>query len=73
MVITETVMIKECPYYHTYSDKELFICKKSDPSHIYTHKYDEMDAELDYIESNIPIPQKEWTAEEALKIITGGE
>ena len=41
--------------------------------HIYTHKYDEMDAELDYIESNIPIPQKELTAEEALKIITGGE
>ena len=71
MVITDTVIIKDCPYLHTYSDQGLYICKPEEPAHIYSHKYDTIDVIPDYIETDIPLPVEPLTAEEALEIIMG--
>lgn len=72
MIKTETIMIGERPFLHTYSDEKLRIMRDGE---IYDEAIDPVDSGRVYTETDEKIQNQgnAVTSDEALSIITGGE
>ena len=68
MIYTETITINGKQFDHTYSDT-YFI--ERDGAR-YSDAVDPLNSGRQYTETDIPLPERELTAEEPLHIITGG-
>lgn len=68
MIHIEQIEIKGKMYKYVYSDQFLIerdgIC--------YVDAIDPIDSNREYLETRIPLPERDLTPEEALKIIVGG-
>lgn len=68
MIYTETIELYGTQYLKTYSDS-YFIQRDGET---YRNAIDPLNSGRQYTETDIPLPERELTAEEALEIITGG-
>ena len=68
MIYTETITINVKQFVHTYSAL-YFIARDGGR---YSAAVDPLSSGRPYPETDIPLPERELTAEEALDIITGG-
>lgn len=76
MIITENVTKYEADYKHTYSDqRKLIYCERDtigEEKLYFSHAWDPVSSDREYVESDIYIDDnRDLTAEEALRIITG--
>ena len=68
MIYTETITINGKQFDHTYSDT--YFIERGGVR--YSDAVDPLNSGRRYTETDIPLPERELTAEEALDIITGG-
>lgn len=68
MIFKKPIEINRSEFLKTYSDS--FCIRNGDV--IYDEAIDPLNSERVYTETDIPLPERELTAEEALEIITGG-
>lgn len=68
MIYTETITLNHMQYNRTYSDS--YYIERDGVQ--YAEAFDPLNSGRQYTETDIPLPERELTAEEALEIITGG-
>lgn len=68
MIHTEIITLNGKQYNRTYSDT--YYIERDGAQ--YVEAVDPLNSGRQYAETNIPLPERELTAEEALEIITGG-
>jgi hypothetical protein len=71
MIVVEPVVIEDQTFNHRHSDSGVYI-HGGNPEADYADAMDPVDADVHYVETDIPIePDEEITDAEALAIITG--